>query len=120
VDALTGLMLPDGVWHRQGAALSGAEAVAAALARRSPIMRIHHLLTNAFAMCARREGAEVTPYMMMVRHEPGRPLDGPAALENIRTVRATRRRAGASLRCGATRLASPRNKNKTEDTPCVG
>ncbi len=89
VGVLAGLMLPDGMGHRQGVALPG---------------------------------AEVTAHMLVVRHEPGRPLDGPAPLdgiENVRTARATRRRACASLRCGATRPAS-RNKNQTEDMPCVG
>ncbi len=94
IGALTGLMLPDGVWHRQGAALSGAEAIAAALARRSPTMHIHHLLTNVFAVPAGSDEAEVTGYMLVVRHEPGGPLEGPAPLdgiENIRTIRATLR-----------------------------
>ena len=92
VAALTALMLPDGVWHRQGAALVGEVAIAAALAARSPTMRIHHLLTNAFAVPTGADGAEFTAYMLVVRHEPGRPLEGPAQLsgiENIRTIRAT-------------------------------
>jgi hypothetical protein len=101
VAALTALMLPDGVWHRQGAALTGEAAIAAAMARRSPTMRIHHLLTNAFATPTGTDGAEFTAYMLVVRHEPGAPLEGPAPLagiENIRTIRATLRHTAQGWR----------------------
>ena len=90
--ALAALMTPDGVWHRQGAVLQGGEAVVAALSRRSLTMRIHHLLTNVFAVATAADRAEVTGYMLVVRHEPGTSLDGPAPLagvESIRTIRAT-------------------------------
>ena len=110
VAALTGLMLPDGVWHRQGAVLEGAEAIAAALARRSPTMRIHHLLTNAFAVLTEPNGVEVTAYMLVVRHEPGQSLDGPApfnGIENIRTVRATLRHTPSGWRIASMRGDPP-------------
>ena len=87
--ALAALMLPEGVWHRQGAALSGSEAIMLAMAKRSPTMRIHHLLTNAYAQPAGPGQMRVIAYMMVIRHEPGAPLDGPAPLkgfENIRTI----------------------------------
>lgn len=109
-EALAALMLPGGVWHRQGEALSGAEAIAAALARRSPTMRIHHLLTNAFAVPDGNGGAEVTAYMLVVRHEPGGPLDGPAPLggiETIRTVRATLRETPEGWRISSMRGDPP-------------
>ena len=110
VGALTGLMLPDGVWHRQGAVLAGGEAIAAALARRSPTMRIHHLLTNAYAVPAGPDAAAVTAYMLVVRHEPGGPLEGPAPLtgvESIRTVRATLRATAQGWRIAAMRSDPP-------------
>ena len=99
--ALAALMLPDGEWHRQGAVLRGGAELQAALARRSPTMRIHHLLTNVFAEPDGTGAAEVTAYMLVVRHEPGAPLDGPAPLsgiENIRTVRGRLRKAEAGWR----------------------
>ena len=101
VAGLTALMQPDGVWHRQGAALVGEAAIAAALARRSPTMRIHHLLTNTFAVPAGADGASFTAYMLVVRHEPGGPLAGPAPLsgiENIRTIRASLRHTAQGWR----------------------
>jgi hypothetical protein len=64
-------------------------------------MRIHHLLTNAFAVPDGADGADFTAYMLVVRHEPGGPLEGPAPLkniENIRTVRATLRHTGQGWR----------------------
>ena len=90
--ALAGLLTSAGEWHRQGKVLHGGEAVIAALSSRSPTMRIHHLLTNVFAVGDGADGAEVTAYMLVVRHEPGGPLEGPApfaGIENIRTIRAS-------------------------------
>ena len=110
VSGLTSLMLPDGVWHRQGQALAGPAAIAAALARRSPSMRIHHLLTNAYAMPAGPDAAEVTAYMLVVRHEPGGPLAGPAPLhgvESIRTVRASLRATAGGWRIASLRGDPP-------------
>lgn len=93
---LAGLMLPDGVWHRQGAELRGEAAIVAALSRRSPTMRIHHLLTNVFARPDGEDAAAVTAYMLVVRHEPGAPLDGPAPLHGVETIRTLRARLRAT------------------------
>jgi hypothetical protein len=117
--SLAALMLPDGVWHRQGAALTGEAATIAALGRRSPTMRIHHLLTNAFAVPTGPDTAEATAYMLVIRHEPGSPLDSPAPLagiENIRTIRAALRHTAQDWRVAQLRRAII----KTEDTPCIG
>jgi hypothetical protein len=40
------LFAPDGVWHRQGRALRGAEAILAVLAQRSTTQTVRHVVTN--------------------------------------------------------------------------
>lgn len=107
---LAALMLPDGVWHRQGAVLTGASAIIAALSRRSPTMQIHHLLTNAFAVSSGPDTADVTAYMLVIRHEPAGPFDGPAPLagiENIRTIRAALRHTAQGWRVASMRGDPP-------------
>lgn len=99
--ALTALMAGDGVWRRQGAELRSAAEIEAAMAKRSPTMRIHHLLTNVFAEPHGAEEATVTAYMLVVRHDSGSKPSGPSPLqgfENIRTVRARLRHGEAGWR----------------------
>jgi hypothetical protein len=91
---LASLLAPSGAWHRQGAVLRSEADIMAAMAKRSPTMRIHHLLTNVFAE-PRGEEAEVTAYMLVVRHDSGTESAGPlplSGIENIRTMRARLRR----------------------------
>jgi hypothetical protein len=86
---LAALLAPDGVWHRQGKALHNEAEILAAMASRSATMRIHHLLTNVFAE-PHGEEAEVTAYMLVVRHDSKAEPTGPSPLtgiENIRTIR---------------------------------
>ena len=85
------LLAPDGVWHRQGTDLRSEADILAAMAKRSPTMRIHHLLTNVFAEPRGDGEAEVTAYMLVVRHDSGAEPAGPSpfpGIENIRTMRA--------------------------------
>jgi hypothetical protein len=87
---IAALMAPDGVWHRQGAALSGEPAILAAMAKRSPSLMIHHLLSNLFADIAADGSAMVTGYMLVVRYDNGTKVSGAApftGVENIRTIR---------------------------------
>lgn len=91
---LASLLAPDGEWHRQGAILRNASDIDAAMAKRSPTMRIHHLLTNVFAVPKGEHEAEVTAYMLVVRHDSGAAPSGPSPLsgvDNIRTNRASLR-----------------------------
>lgn len=88
---LTALMAGDGVWRRQGAELRNAADIEEAMAKRSPTMRIHHLLTNLFAEPHGMDEALVTGYMLVVRHDSGQLPSGSSPLsgvENIRTIRA--------------------------------
>ncbi|ARP88886.1 hypothetical protein CAL14_00045 [Bordetella genomosp. 9] len=82
-------MTPDGVWHRQGKVLEGREAVLSALATRSPTMRIHHLICNLFADRADAAHCAMRAYMLVVRHDAGRALAGPAPLTGIENIRTT-------------------------------
>jgi len=95
---LARLLAPGGVWHRQGEELRSEGEIMAAMADRSPTMRIHHLLTNLHAEPAGEDEVEVTGYMLVVRHDSGTLPDGPSPLqgiENIRTIRARLRRDAA-------------------------
>ena len=89
---LAALLAEDGVWSRQGAELRNAADIDAAMAKRSPTMRIHHLLTNLYAEMAGEDEAEVTGYMLVVRHDSGQPPTGPSPLEGLESVRTTRAR----------------------------
>ena len=87
---IAALMAPGGVWHRQGAALASEAEILAAMAKRSPTLMIHHLLSNLFADIAADGSAMVTGYMLVVRYDSGSPVSLPApfaGVENIRTIR---------------------------------
>lgn len=89
--ALAGLLASDGEWHRQGAVLRNAAEIDAVMATRSATMRIHHLLTNVYAEPHGEEEAEVTAYMLVIRHDSGVEPVGPSpfqGIQNIRTMRA--------------------------------
>lgn len=96
-DDLVGRLAPDGAWHRQGKVLQGREAVLSALAARSPTMRIHHLLCNLMIDEATEARVTLRAYMLVVRHDSGQSLAGPAPLsgiENIRTIHVDMARHG--------------------------
>jgi hypothetical protein len=88
-EGLTARMAPDGVWHRQGKVLAGREAVRQALAQRSATMRIHHLITNLLADTVDDTRCVMRGYMLVVRHDAGKPLAGPAPLSGIENIRTT-------------------------------
>jgi hypothetical protein len=88
---IAALMAPGGVWNRQGTALASEAEILAAMAKRSPTLMIHHLLSNMFADVAADGTAAVTGYMLVVRYDNGTPLTAAApytGVENIRTIRA--------------------------------
>jgi hypothetical protein len=88
-DSMVNRMTPDCVWHRQGKVLNGRDAVLQALSVRSKTMRIHHLISNLFADQAEDTRCAMRGYMLVVRHEPGRLLEGPAPLTGIENIRTT-------------------------------
>ena len=89
---LAGLLAQGGVWRRQGAELRSAADIEAAMAKRSPTMRIHHLLTNLYAAPHGDDEADVTGYMLVVRHDSGAAPDGPSPLHGVENIRTTRAR----------------------------
>lgn len=88
-DSLVSRMAPDAVWHRQGKVLTGRGAVLDALSVRSRTMRIHHLICNLFADEVGDGRCAMRGYMLVVRHDAGRPLEGPAPLSGIENIRTT-------------------------------
>lgn len=98
---LASLLAPDGAWHRQGAVLRNEAEILHAMASRSPTMRIHHLLTNVCAEPLGEAEAEVTAYMLVVRHDSHSEPAGPSPLsgiENIRTLRGRLRHSAQGWR----------------------
>lgn len=83
-------LAPDGVWHRQGKVLRGRDEVRQALALRSPTQRIHHLIVNLAADACEPRRCALRGYMLVVRHDSGAPLAGPAPLRGIENIRTTR------------------------------
>ncbi|MGH1424118.1 MAG: nuclear transport factor 2 family protein [Pseudooceanicola sp.] len=88
--------LLDGEWHRQGKALNSPASLIEALSTRSRTRRIHHLLTNISGEQAPDGSVALTAYMLVVQHEPGGPLDGPAPLDGISSIRTLRATAAPS------------------------
>jgi hypothetical protein len=90
---MAALLAPDGVWSRQGQELRGESDLLAAMERRSASLRVHHLLSNLLTETMGEDRANVTAYMLVVRHDGGAapaPLEG---IASIRTLRARLRRA---------------------------
>ena len=85
--ALTALLSPQAVWHRQGRILAGPAQVHAALMQRSPTMRIVHLISNLMADELDAQHCTMRCYMLVVRHEPGRDVSGPVPLDGIENIR---------------------------------
>ncbi|WP_025136746.1 nuclear transport factor 2 family protein [Achromobacter sp. DH1f] len=83
-------LAPDGVWLRQGQTLAGREATLQALSRRSTTQRIHHLICNLVADGQdEADRCTMRAYMLVVRHDSGAPLTGPAPLTGIENIRTT-------------------------------
>ncbi|MGR3455275.1 nuclear transport factor 2 family protein [Pseudooceanicola sp.] len=85
--------LLDGEWNRHGKPLITREEVLEALTARSETRRIHHLLTNISAQEVADGTIALTAYQLVVQHDSGAFLDGPAPLEGISTIRTIRARA---------------------------
>ena len=86
-DALAALLDADAIWRRQGKVLKGPAAALEALAQRSPTMRIAHVITNLASDDCGQDRCDVRGYMLVVRHEPGQALAGPAPLRGIESIR---------------------------------
>ncbi|KRC77850.1 hypothetical protein D3C87_348610 [compost metagenome] len=63
-DDVAQLMASDGIWHRQGRALTGPADVAAALAERDPARETAHIVTNLRAELTDAGRARVRFYLL--------------------------------------------------------
>jgi hypothetical protein len=91
-ESLVERLTPDGVWLRQGKVMEGRDAVRQTLSKRSPTGRVHHLITNLMADKITADSCEMRGYMLVVRYDNGKPIEGPApfsGIENIRTTHVT-------------------------------
>jgi hypothetical protein len=86
-ESLVSRFAPDGVWHRQGKVLAGRDAMLAALALRPATQRIHHLMVNVVADDASGDHCAMRAYMVVVRHDSGKAIEGPAPLSGIESIR---------------------------------
>ena len=97
---LAPMLAPDGIWTRQGTDLRAAD-IEPAMADRSRTMRVHHLITNAYAEPGGDGEAEVCGYLLVVRHDSHVEPKGPSPLsgiDSIRTMRARLRQTAAGWR----------------------
>ncbi|MFJ1301647.1 nuclear transport factor 2 family protein [Pseudomonadota bacterium AL_CKDN230030165-1A_HGKHYDSX7] len=82
-EEVAALMAADGVWHRQGQALVGPSAVAAALAERDPARETAHIVTNLHAVS---EGGRVRVHFYLLAYE-SRTAPGDDATPRLVSIR---------------------------------
>jgi SnoaL-like domain len=85
-DGLTDLFLEDGVWLRQENALTGHAQILALLKSRSPTLLVRHFVTNVMVNMSDRSTAEVSAYLIVIRHDNASDSPKPAPLETVPTV----------------------------------
>lgn len=84
-DEVAALMAPDGVWHRQGQALVGPQAVAAALAERDPARETAHIVTNLHAASDQDGRVRVHFYLLAYESRTAPGDDATPRLVSIRS-----------------------------------
>lgn len=65
------LLAPDGVWHRQGRALKGADAILAVLEQRSTTQTVRHVVTNVEVTALDADRAKSLLYVTAYQHDTG-------------------------------------------------
>lgn len=85
--ALAAVLTPDAIWRRQGKVLRGPQQVQQALQQRSPTMRIAHIITNLVFDKCETQCCTIRGYMLVIRHEPDGPVQGPCPLQGIDSIR---------------------------------
>ena len=86
-EAMVALLAKDAIWRRQGKVLQGPEQVQQALQQRSPTMKIAHIITNLVFDECETQRCTIRGYMLVIRHEPGGPVQGPCPLQGIESIR---------------------------------
>ena len=94
-------MAPDGVWHRQGKALQGPDAVRAALQERPAGRVTAHLVQNLVIELEGEDEASARYLTLVYRHDGAADAEGPAPLGTPLSIAAgtdrLRRQDGAWL-----------------------
>jgi hypothetical protein len=75
-DAMAAMFAPDGVWHRQGKALTGRDSILAALKERSATQTVRHVITNIDITVLGADRAQFQSYVTAYRHDSGVEPDG--------------------------------------------
>ena len=89
---LAPMLAPGGFWNRQGTELRTEADIMAAMADRSPTMRVHHILTSAYSEPQGDGEVDVAAYLLVVRHDSKSEPVGPSPLPGIDSIRTTRAR----------------------------
>jgi ketosteroid isomerase-like protein len=79
-EAVAACMAPDGVWHRQGKALTGPDQVRTALADRPAGRVTAHLVQNLVIDLEDERSATARYFSLVYRHDGGGGESGPAPL----------------------------------------
>jgi len=78
---MAGLFAPDGVWHRQGKALQGKDAIVAVLNTRSRTQTVRHVVTNVQIDVVDAMAAEFLLYVTAYIHDSGTKPAGPPTIQ---------------------------------------
>lgn len=71
--SMAALFTQDGVWHRAGKALTGREAIATELEKRSRTQTMRHVVTNLLVTAHTAREASASCYITAYRHDDGKP-----------------------------------------------
>jgi SnoaL-like protein len=80
--AMVQLFAPDGVWHRQGRALKGADAILAVLEQRSTTQIVRHVVTNVQVTVLDANTARSLLYVTAYQHDTGEPAPAPPVIRS--------------------------------------
>jgi ketosteroid isomerase-like protein len=88
--AMLRLLTSDVVWRRQGIDLKGEAEIMAAMAKRSPTLRVRHILTNICTSPLSDAELDVSAYLLVVLHDSQSEPTGPSPLAGIDSIRTAR------------------------------
>ena len=76
------LFAPDGVWHRQGRALRGTDAILAVLEQRSTTQTVRHVVTNVQVTVLDADTAKSLLYVTAYQHDTGEHAIAPPVIRS--------------------------------------
>ena len=80
MDAVAAAMATEGIWHRQGQALRGSDAVRQALAQRPAGRNTAHLVQNLVVHVESPSSARATYFTLVYRFDAAEPVAAPVPL----------------------------------------